>query len=317
MKNNKKSKLTNKNILRKLDPKLLVLALGLVFLLALAACGNGQTNGEDEISATGLDMISQMLEVEIPYANNIYPASQEPSEPQHEDVRIDKLNQLGQVKLGESLASAFLLETSIFYEDTAWESFVEAHVVLERTAGDHDWLAVLGVSYDLRSDKSVEAIVFEAAYDLLDIDVAVKFDNRPEYVGIGSKYFFLNEDYEKEYHYDLEPVFNDGDYWLSYSFDGMTALLYHNEFEFHNRINRLEITRPDCQTYRGIRLGSTREEVYSAYPGITDANYWDLVGDYLWYDKGLDNYSGGFDPVLLFWFTDEKVSKIDLFNIFY
>lgn len=288
MKNNKKSKLTNKNILRKLDPKLLVLALGLVFLLALAACGNGQTNGEDEISATGLDMISQMLEVEIPYANNIYPASQEPSEPQHEDVRIDKLNQLGQVKLGESLASAFLLETSIFYEDTAWESFVEAHVVLERTAGDHDWLAVLGVSYDLRSDKSVEAIVFEAAYDLLDIDVAVKFDSRTEYIGIGSKHFFLKEDYEMKYHYDS-----------------------------HNRINRLEITRPDCQTYRGIRLGSTREEVYSAYPGITDANYWDLVGDYLWYDKGLDNYSGGFDPVLLFWFTDEKVSKIDLFNIFY
>lgn len=70
----------------------------------------------------------------------------------------------------------------------------------------------------------------------------------------------------------------------------------------------MSVTRTDLFTPRGIRVGSSREEVRAAYPDIHDEPYWsNSDGDYLWYGN-----KNEFGPTLLFNFVDDKVDSIVL-----
>ena len=111
-----------------------------------------------------------------------------------------------------------------------------------------------------------------------------------------------------------EPIYWDGDYWNRCTLDGLSILRYYNSTEDRHVNYTIELTRDDFATLRGIRLGSTREEVKAAYPELKSGSYWaEYPGeDYLWYcDDELD-----FGPAILFFFENDRVSKIILNNMF-
>lgn len=320
---------------RNIFSKVLTIVLCLTLVFALAACGGSQPNdngddpdnGGDIVDPNGLepidvvsdtvkDIILQVVLFEVPWTDNIYFEEDLPDNPEQEDVLIANIDYQGYAEFEESVAAVFLVVLNVYYDEIGWGDYVPFYAVIERTAGNDDWLAVLGISYDVVTDRSIEAIVLEAAYNLWDVDASVKFDGFSEYAGPGSRYIFLNEDHETEFHFDYEPTYGEGDYWLSYQYDGMYVLVYHNQYEGYDVINQMEITRDDAETYRGIRVGSTRAEVYAAYPDIFDKPYWGWEGDYLWHNKYVDDYLEGFGISLIFWFTDDKVSKIEMLNMF-
>ena len=310
--------------------KLLILALCLALVLALVACGNGQANGNGDLPNNGEDIVDpdgdepidyvsdtvkaiilEVVEVETSWANRVYFAEDEPDQPQHEDVRIDSIEYAGQSEFAESRAAVFLTKIYGYFDE--WAYLVPFYVVIERTAGNDGWLAALGISYDTYLDKSMETIVKEVAYSLWDLEVSVIFDGYADYIGPGSQHLWLNEEHETVNHYEYEPVYNEGDYWLSHFYEGMIVLAYYTDDEQVSRVNSIDITRTDCETYRGIRVGATWDEVLAAYPDIHQEQYWG-EDDHLWYNTS--DYGMGVGMNLLFWFYDGKVDKISLFNMF-
>lgn len=61
-----------------------------------------------------------------------------------------------------------------------------------------------------------------------------------------------------------EPIYQEGDWWQQMEWEGLSALCYCNA-DGSYAVERLETTRTDLSTDRGIRVGSTRAEVEAAY----------------------------------------------------
>ena len=101
--------------------------------------------------------------------------------------------------------------------------------------------------------------------------------------------------------------------------EGFTALRYYHASEGYWTVHSLETTRTDLHTYRGIRVGDSRSSVQALYPNLRDEDYWHLYDsaeeDFLWCCAGPDD-PNGFGPALLFFFEDDRVSRIVLYNMF-
>jgi hypothetical protein len=281
---------------------------------------------EEQVPAPVRDLVLSYLSNEYASEDAVYFASDEPEEPREGDLRIDSLVYIDERVLYETIGVAYKMEYSRYWltrenkdsEGTyTWHQNPPSYVVLNRSGYEENpdrytWDRVMGISYEEDDEKKIEDIIFEIAYGLLDIDVSVNFDHYPGYMGPGSSYIPINEEWEKEILEEYEPIYSEGDYWFRLDYKGLTILCYHNKTEDVDRINWLETVRTDLASHRGIRIGMSREQVISAYPTIYDTQYWGREGDYLWYCDNED----AFGAALIFWFEDDMVTKIELIDMF-
>jgi len=260
-----------------------------------------------------------------------YYLCEEPGAPQLGDQRIDGVFYAGEVRTHETVGVAFRVERS-YYND--WGSRYSAPFWME---GQGFIYVILGQDqagnfYEVRgydtpnSEKSVDQIILEVSYDLIDLEVSLWQDGSPRPAGPGSEVHFFRDVYDGEAQVEvlegLEPIHWPGAYWTRQSWDGFSALCYHVGEEPGQpdpnayRVYTIDTTRTDLQTWRGIRVGSTRAEVLEAYPVLYDTEYRYAAapdfpgGDYLWYCVNSD----GFGAALLFFFEGDVVSQIRLNN---
>jgi len=174
---------------------------------------------------------------------------------------------------------------------------------------------------------SIEHMILEESYDVSDWDVALRHDDNPypHPLALGkwneNVLRFVEGEPTVEILDGWEPVYQEGDYWDRWSLDGLSVLRYYNSAEDTYRNNTIELTRDDFATERDIRVGSSRDEVMAAYPEAVENNYWGRYPDGLplcWYaDPEADLGPDILGPAILFFFENDKVSKIilnDMFN---
>lgn len=257
------------------------------------------------------------------HQGRVYTAAEAPGEPEENDLRIDGLTYLGEEVIYETIGVAYALNVSYYWGSRneagewtlAWVAREPSCLVLERSGYDGAWQGVRGEIRYWDGNEPVDDLILRAAWGLTDLDVSLSAEGYPQLVGIGSaaNFPFLSGEPVIQKREDIEPIYAEGDEWRSYTYPDFEALCYYNAAEDRETVNHIETTRSDVQTYRGIKVGSTREEVQMTYPRLFEPPYWGMEGDYLWYypyeERELD-----YGPALLFWFEDDVVVKLELVN---
>ena len=211
---------------------------------------------------------------------------------------------------------------SIAYEVTFRAYYTEGasdYLVLQRDGADGSFLRLLG-QYPAHTGKSARDAAFQETFGLMDADASLLYDNASAPVGLGDwqepPYLVQGGEPAVEILENGEPIYNPGDYWDRWSVDGFTALRYYHASEDRWTVQSIETTRTDLRTYRGIQVGDSRSMVQNLYPELRDGDYWHLYDsaeeDFLWYcDSSMD-----LGPALLFFFENDQVSRIVLYNMF-
>ena len=211
---------------------------------------------------------------------------------------------------------------SIAYEVTFRAYYTEGasdYLVLQRDGADGSFLRLLG-QYPAHTGKSARDAAFQETFGLMDADASLLYDNASAPVGLGDwqapPYLVQGGEPAVEILENREPIYNPGDYWDRWSVDGFTALRYYHASEDRWTVQSIETTRTDLHTYRGIQVGDSRSMVQNLYPELRDGDYWHLYDsaeeDFLWYcDSSMD-----LGPALLFFFENDQVSRIVLYDMF-
>lgn len=193
------------------------------------------------------------------------------------------------------------------------------YLVLQKDGTDGSFLQLLG-QYPAHTGKSARDAAFQETFGLMDADASLLYDNASAPVGLGDwqepPYLVQGGEPAVEILENGEPIYNPGDYWDRWSVDGFTALRYYHASEDRWTVQSIETTRTDLHTYRGIQVGDSRSMVQNLYPELRDGDYWHLYDsaeeDFLWYcDSSMD-----LGPALLFFFENDQVSRIVLYNMF-
>ncbi len=261
------------------------------------------------------------------YGERVYPAVDAPQEPQEGDLRVEGFTYLGEQRIYETVGVAYQVDSSwcIFTQNEAgekavtWNEMGPIYLVLERSSYDDSWQGVRGETRYWGEEEPIEDLILRVFWGLFDLEVSLTAEGYPQLVGIGSEanFPFLSGEPTVTVLEDREPIYEEGDYWLTYEYEGFTALCYYTAAEERTTIYDIETSRTNLTTYRGIRVGSTREEVLAAYPQLYDTPYWNMEGDYLWCcSDGENEMSVDYGPVLLFWFESDRVVKFQLLSMF-
>lgn len=276
---------------------------------------------EDQSSTTEDNVVKELileylLGERSDYNERVYFSEDEPNTPQEGDYRIDNIRYAGEVPVYESIGVAYEINYSRYYftrdekleKIYGWHKYEPYYIVLRHSGYDDTWDGVFGQTNIIDSSKSIGDIILEVVYNLQDIEASLMIDGYPQRVGPFSAPNFFNEEPDLKILEEWEPIYGDGDYWIQYYYNNLTATCYYNSEEKRTSINRIETTRADVATHGGIRVGATRDEVLEAYPSIYNTPYWGYQGDYLWY---CDN-NGGYGAALLFWFENNTVVKTEI-----
>ena len=193
------------------------------------------------------------------------------------------------------------------------------YLVLQKDGADGSFLRLLG-QYPAHTGKSARDAAFQETFGLMDADASLLYDNASAPVGLGDwrapPYLVQGGEPAVEILEDGEPIYNPGDYWDRWSVDGFTAVRYYTATEGDWSVQSIETTRTDLRTYRGIQVGDSRSMVQNLYSELRDGDYWHLYDsaeeDFLWYcDSSMD-----LGPALLFFFENDQVSRIVLYDMF-
>ena len=190
---------------------------------------------------------------------SIFFADQAPLQPEGRTMRIDGADYLGLRQLYETYGVVYQLRCS-GWEDGGWYSYPEPLWLVFQLDQGGD-MTVLGESVPR---ETVEQAALEQGYHLVDGTVALWRDGYPNPAGPGSEVGFFREEPVVTVLEDAEPIYQEGDWWQQMEWEGLSALCYCNA-DGSYAIERLETTRTDLSTDRGIRVGSTRAEVEAAY----------------------------------------------------
>lgn len=193
------------------------------------------------------------------------------------------------------------------------------YLVLQKDGTDGSFLQLLG-QYPTHTGKSARDAAFQENFGLMDADASLLYDNASAPVGLGDwqepPYLVQGGEPAVEILENGEPIYNPGDYWDRWSVNGFTALRYYHASEDRWTVQSIETTRTDLRTYRGIQVGDSRSMVQNLYPELRDGDYWHLYDsaeeDFLWYC----NSSMDLGPSLLFFFENDQVSRIVLYDMF-
>ena len=240
---------------------------------------------------------------------SIFFADQAPLQPEGRTMRIDGADYLGLRQLYETYGVVYQLRCS-GWEDGGWYSYPEPLWLVFQLDQGGD-MTVLGESVPR---ETVEQAALEQGYHLADGTVALWRDGYPNPAGPGSEVGFFREEPVITVLEDAEPIYQEGDWWQKMEWEGLSALCYCNA-DGSYAVERLETTRTDLSTDRGIRVGSTRAEVEAAYgEELSRTDYWGLYPgeDYLWYCADPE----GWGAAILFFFDGDQVSRIVLNNMF-
>lgn len=264
---------------------------------------------------TGAELVIDYFRSEQSYGR-VYFAGQEPGEPQEDDLRIDEVRYLGSEQTYETMGEAYAL-TLNWYVNGGWNANELYMVMGQSMDGELD--EVRGVRQYV--GHSVSYMILEETNGVTDWEVSLWHDDNPYPwpLAVGrwneNALSFVDGEPSVEVLEGWDPIYWEGDYWNRCTLDGLSILRYYNSREDRHGNFTIELTRDDFATLRGIRLGSTRDEVKSAYPELKSGDYWGKYpgGDYLWYCDDAND----FGPAILFFFKNDTVSKIilnDMFN---
>ena len=193
------------------------------------------------------------------------------------------------------------------------------YLVLQKNSTDGSFIQLLGQG-PVYTGKSALDLAFQETFGLLDADVSLIYDSNSPPVGLGDwqepGYLPQEGSPAVEILDGWEPIYNPGDYWDNWSMEGFTATRYYHASEDRWTVQSIETTRTDLYTPRGIRVGDSRSMVQNLYPELRDGDYWHLYDsaeeDFLWYcDSSMD-----LGPALLFFFENDRVSRIVLYDMF-
>jgi len=201
------------------------------------------------------------------------------------------------------------------------------YIVLQRNAAG-SYYGVLGEcpAYALHPGRAAltpEQAALQVCYKLDDLEVSLWRDVYPGGVGPGAALTFSCLDtghIETTQRPDLEPIYQPGDYWCQA--DGQrptgsfTAQCYHSAADNRDVIRSLRTDMTDLSTYRGVRVGDSREQVQDLYPEAHSGDFWGLYPDedYLWYSAWDGDPAYG--PAILFFFDGQgKVERFELINM--
>lgn len=241
---------------------------------------------------------------------SIFFADQAPLQPEGRTMRIDEASYLGLRQLYETYGVVYQLRCS-GWENGDWYAYPEPLWLVFQLGQGGDMTTVLGESVPR---ETVEQAALEQGYHLVDGEIALWRDGYPNPAGPGSEVGFFQEEPVVTVLEDADPIYQEGDWWQQMEWEGLSALCYCNA-DGSYAIQRLETTRTDLSTDRGIRVGSTRAEVEAAYgEKLSRTDYWGLYPgeDYLWYCADPE----GWGAAILFFFDGDQVSRIVLNNMF-
>lgn len=241
---------------------------------------------------------------------SIFFADQAPLQQEGRTMRIDEASYLGLRQLYETYGVVYQLRCS-GWENGDWYAYPEPLWLVFQLGQGGDMTTVLGESVPR---ETVEQAALEQGYHLVDGTVALWRDGYPNPAGPGSEVGFFWEEPVVTVLEDADPIYQEGDWWQQMEWEGLSTLCYCNA-DGSYAIQRLETTRTDLSTDRGIRVGSTRAEVEAAYgEKLSRTDYWSLYPgeDYLWYCADPE----GWGAAILFFFDGDQVSRIVLNNMF-
>ena len=241
---------------------------------------------------------------------SIFFADQAPLQPEGRTMRIDEASYLGLRQLYETYGVVYQLRCS-GWENGDWYAYPEPLWLVFQLGQGGDMTTVLGESVPR---ETVEQAALEQGYHLVDGTVALWRDGYPNPAGPASEVGFFQEEPVVTVLEDADPIYQEGDWWQQMEWEGLSTLCYCNA-DGSYAIQRLETTRTDLSTDRGIRVGSTRAEVEAAYgEKLSRTDYWSLYPgeDYLWYCADPE----GWGAAILFFFDGDQVSRIVLNNMF-
>ena len=171
---------------------------------------------------------------------------------------------------------------------------------------------------DLSDKSACEKKLLEMLYGIANLEFSLNREGFPPlYSGLGGNgVHFMAPDAYENYTEEKLPwdVFVTGDYWRRSTWEGLTAVSLVSPSQNREYLYSIDTTLPNVETYRGISLGATREEVMAAYPEIDPANWSDdEFSDQLIYES-IPGYIAG-DFLHFYFDSDGKVSRIMMENI--
>lgn len=167
--------------------------------------------------------------------------------------------------------------------------------------------------FGLSEEQQKEMSVLNLKYGVYDVDTCILLGDEGYAYGSGSddRFMGLPADLERKVieHHDWEPTYKLQDYWYAVRYDGLYATCYYSASAKKGTVSSVTTTRPEARTYRGIKIGSTRDQVKEAYPSscLYTEELSKFKGDYIFFNK---NGKEGKGISLIFWFKDDKVVKM-------
>lgn len=248
------------------------------------------------------------------YSQIYFPGEAAPEVLPENAVAIESIVYGDEMADGATRSSAYEVTFRAYYTEGASD-----YLVLQRDGADGSFLRLLG-QYPAHTGKSARDAAFQETFGLMDADASLLYDNASAPVGLGDwqepPYLVQEDKPAVEILENGEPIYNPGDYWDRWSIEGFTADRYYHASNDRWTVQSIETTRTDLHTYRGIQVGDSRSMVQNLYPELRDGDYWHLYDsaeeDFLWYcDSSMD-----LGPALLFFFENDQVSRIVLYDMF-